>query len=760
MSRRLVSCVVSVICVSLAWAEPLSKKVDVDFFRDVPSRNLKGMATRSDGRLVGGPTLTDSIGTAPADLLWCIEPTGDPHRFLIGTGADGRIVEVKLDPVTASYETRTVVKLDDPQVFAVKRLPDGSIIAGTSPKGALYLVRDGKPVARVHLPVDSIFDLLAIDEHTVLVSTGNPGRIFRVDVRKFSTVGLIADKITDAKILADRGITLFGEIRDRNVRRLAAFPDGRVIAGSSPKGNVYAFPPAGGAAVVLQENREAEVTDLLPQANGDLYATIVFSATAGETRITPATTRAAGKERDTDAALPPVQVDKFGGRSALVHFPANGFAETLASRSGAAFYRLARFGDTLVIAGGDAGELLGYDLKARLSLTFAGSTSAQVNGIAALPSAPGRFLLLRNNTPGLALLDFNHTGAREAETRRIDLATPAVIGAVRFNRLRNIDPAVVSIEARANNGSDEVEGWGPWTRLTLDPDGGWRAPNLRGRSVKLRLRLPAAANAQSFNPAQPVEFDRAAIHALPQNRRPQLQEFRVLSPNFGLIPNVDSPPSPIVSLSQILQPSSRDEEKRKGGFTSSQVVPQPGAQVVYWTVSDPDGDNVACTFSLRREGDEQWIDVVTATRETYAQFDVGHLPEGVYFTRLVATEIAPRHAPDRLSHTFETDDMIVDHTPPELVETGARRDGDSVIVTVRGRDRLSLIEGAEFVFSNGVREVVEQPSDGIRDGRDETFTLDVPLARISNATSVEVTLYDASGNSVAKRMTWSQKPAN
>lgn len=764
MSRRILVLAAGLACCCrLALGDPLSKKFDVDFFRDVPSRNLKGLATRSDGRLVSGPTLTELNAPAPADLLWCIEPTNDPTKFLLGTGPDGRIVEVILNPGNATYATRDLVKLDDPQVFAVKRLSDGSILAGTSPKGALYLIRDGKAVARVLLPVDSIFDLLPIDDHTVLAATGNPGRIYRVDVRKFASVGLIADKITDAKILADRGLSVFGEIRDRNVRRLAAFSDGRIVAGSSPKGNIYTFTPNGGTPIILQENHDAEVTDLLPQANGDLYAAIVHSATTGESRITPAgprTAAAAAKERErdhdtSDATPPPVQPDKFGGRSTLVWFPANGFAETLASRNGVAFYRLARQGDLIVVAGGDTGDLLGFDVKARLSLTFAGSVSAQLNGMLALPGAAGKYLLLRNNAPGLALLDFGASGPREAESRRIDLSTPARLGAVRFNRLRNLDAGAIKLDVRVNNGMDEVEGWGPWTPLQLDADGGWRADNLRGRSAKLRIQLPAPAGANaSAAPGQGIELDHASIFVLPQNRRPLLQEFRVLSPNFGLVPSVDQPPSPIVTIGQLLQTNTHDDDKRKGGFTSSQVVPQPGAQVVLWTVTDPDGDNIDCTFSIRRDGDSAWTDVVTNTRDSYAQFDTGHLPDGIYFTRLVATEAEPRPTNERLTQTFETDDLVVDHTPPEILEATAKRVGDRVVVTVRGRDKLSLLDSIDVTFSNGVHDNVEQPADGVRDGREETFTYDVPIARVSNATSVEVTLYDAAGNSAARRLTW------
>lgn len=794
----------------LATAEPLSKKTEIDFFRDVPSRNLKGLATRSDGRLVSGPTLQEMAGPAPADLLWNLEPTADPAKWLIGTGADGRIVEVTVDYAQPSYTSKTIVKLDDPQVFAVKALPDGAILAGTSPRGGLYLIREDKPVARVSLPVDSIFDILLVNATTALVATGNPGRIYQVDLAKFAGVGLIADKITDTKILGDHGITLFGEIRDRNVRRLAALANGRIVAGSAPKGNVYTFAPAGGPPVILQENRDAEITDLLPQPNGDLFASIVYTSTTQESRITPPPGQSKGGAPAREEPPPPAQQERFSGRSAVIWFPANGFPETIAARANTAFYRLARRGDTLLMAGGEMGELAGYDLRVRLSLTFAGSISSQINQIAPIAGSPSRFLVLRNNAPGLALLDFDAAGPREAETRRIDLGTPSQLGALRFNRLRNITDANLTLEIRASNGSDEVEGWAPWTALQPGPDAGWRTDDLRARYVKLRLRVTnaaaAAATASALsstgasgdgstsaksaptkvakttqvakpmpaskpgatNPATPaspakpatstenlaaLEIDRATLFGLPQNRRPQLQDFRILAAGFAVIPAAESPPPATVSLSQLTQPT-RDDERKRSNFMSSQVVPSPGTQVVLWNLADPDGDSLLSTFSIRRDGETNWTDVVVSAVENYAQFDTKHLPDGVYFTRLTATESAPRSVGERLTHSFETDDLVVDHTQPEIIEVKAQRTSEAVVVTVHGRDGLSLLEGIELVFNNNVRESVEQPSDGVRDGREETFRFEIPLARVSNATSVEVMLYDAAGNGSARRLSW------
>jgi len=71
---------------------------------------------------------------------------------------------------------------------------------------------------------------------------------------------------------------------------------------------------------------------------------------------------------------------------------------------------------------------------------------------------------------------------------------------------------------------------------------------------------------------------------------------------------------------------------------------------------------------------------------------------------------------------------------------------------VEGKDALSLLEGAEFVLNNGQHETVTHPADGILDGRQEQFTAEMPEARAVGATSVEILLYDAAGNSSSVRL--------
>jgi hypothetical protein len=770
---RLLSGAVLLASAGALGADPLSKKTEVDFYRDVLSREMHGLASRSDGRLVGGPALTDLKGPSPSELLWCLEPAPG-GKWLVGGGPGGQVFEVTVAADGASFTSREVIRVGEPQVYALKALPDGSFLAGTSPAGGLYLVRGGKVAARVGLPADSVFDLVLLDDgKTALAATGNPGRIYRVDLAQFAASGVSAGRTTEAKALSAKGVSLFGEAGDRNLRRIIRLADGRIVAGSAPKGDIYLFGSDGGAPYIAQENHDAEVTDLLADPKGGYYAAIVFSGgeihpvsaniqLAGPTEITitssggppapnpgpaptptPNTPGARTNDNAAEIFNAPIQAERFPGRSSLQWFSAEGFPETLLSRSGVAFYRMCRAADLLVISGGEQGEMSGFDLTRRLSLTFAGSSSSQVNALEAVPGAPGRFFAIRNNAPGFSLIDFGASSPRTAQTRRVDLGSQGRLGAVRFNRLRDLDPAQLSLWVRTTNAANETDGWSPWIPMA-DADG-WRANVPTGRYVELKLSLPATSRPT-------LELDRASIYFLGQNRRPQLADFRMLSPNFAIIVPPEMPAPIVTTVGQLIQSGDREGERRRSGFMGSQIVASPGTRVAFWTVNDPDGDNLLYTFSVRREGEPTWTDIAIDSKESYVQFDTLHLPEGTYFTRLVTKQTAPRPEADRLSVTFETDDMLVDHTPPVIEEASVRREAGRVVVTIRGKDALSLLDSADFDFNNGVHETVEQPADGILDGKEETFFIELPLERVAGATSVEVTLYDAAGNGATRRL--------
>ncbi len=736
-----------------AWGDPLSKRADLDFYRDAASRGLSGLAARADGRLVAGPVLTELKGTAPAQLLWNAEAAG-PGRWLVGSGPEGQVYEVKADVAAGTYTSQPVIKLDDAQVYALKVLPGGGFLAGTSPKGGLVLVEGGKVVARVRLPADSVFDLADAGDGSWLVATGNPGRIYRVALKAFRAAGISTAPVENEQSLGLRGITLFGSIVDRNVRRIAHLADGSWAAGSAPHGNVYRFPAAGGTPRLLEENANAEVTDLLPQSGGEFLASIVFSG--NELRATGLAAVGATKEGGGNAANPnapqppapagilaPAPEEKFLGRAILVRFPEDGFPDLLTARAGGAFYHLVQRGSIILIAGGEQGDITGFDLSAQQALNYGGSIAARLSGLSAVPGNTGQYLVVHNNAPGFAVMDFGGKAARTLESRTMDLGQPAQIGAIRLDRLKAVDFAQLKVELKVSNGSDEREGWSPWTALSSSGDG-WRADGLRGRYYKLRVSLAAGTDS--------AQVGHAAIFYLPQNRRPQMLEFHYLTPNYGILPPAESVPSVNTTLSQVIASHDEDKDKRKDRLLAAAVFPSLGNEAAFWTVNSPTGDNLVVTFSIRREGETHWTDLAVESRENYVQFDTSHLAEGVYYSRLIAKEAAPRPESERLSASYETDELVVDHTPPDILSATAARRGDQIIITVHGKDALSLLDNLEADFNNGLHDNVEQPADGVRDGREETFIVEESAARLAGATSVELSLSDAAGNSSTRRI--------
>lgn len=742
--RAAASCALAVLACTTLPANPATRRLDIDFGRTVPSRNLAGLAARSDGRLVAGPLVRELGLDGLPELLWSVAPLG-ADRFALGSGPDGKLFTVTLRAEGAALEP--LATLDDTHVFALLPLADGALLAGTSPGGKLVLVRAGETVAQVPLPADSIFDLALLEPRVALVATGNPGRLFRVDLARFAEAGVRTEKPANDDDLANAGITRFGEVRDRNLRRLLVDREGRrVLAGSAPRGVIYEFPIAGGDAVILHEARDAEVTDLRLAPDGVLHATLIFGGRGPAARQAPIL---AGESDRTD----------FAGRSEIVRLPRDGFAESVAARNGLAFYRLGMRGSALLVAGGERGDLLEIDPAQRLLTTFPGAASAQVNGLLPLDDTGQRWLLMGNNPGGLAVLDFAGTGAaRTAETNRLDLGQPGRLGLLRFARLRGVEPAQLGVEFRLSQSADETEGWTPWQAAQREGEA-FRLPDARGRHVRVRVSVDAAV-------APGFEIGRAALFHLPHNRPPVVNDFRIFPPNLALVRAPDPVPPPTIPLGQFLfpgqqQPSARTDggpavapggDPARAAFLASQVVPSPGNQIVYWNVSDPDGDNLAYTLEIRAEDSTEWIAVAREITDTFVSFSTTALPEGLYFVRLTASETEPRPAAERLTTRHEADDLVVDRTPPVVTVAPPRREGGRLILTVTARDERSLLRGVELRFNNGFALDQTYPADGVLDGREETFVVAVPLEQVGPATSVEIRAVDAAGNRGAVRV--------
>jgi hypothetical protein len=349
------------------------------------------------------------------------------------------------------------------------------------------------------------------------------------------------------------------------------------------------------------------------------------------------------------------------------------------------------------------------------------------------------------------VLDFAPTAERTAETSRLEFGQPSRLGMLQFSHLRDIGAESVSVDYRFGNSTDEGEGWTDWRAATREGDG-FRLGDAAAKFARIRVKVPGEI-------AATAEIGRATLYHMPQNRSPVVQDFRVFPPGLGLIPMPDPPPPASLPLGQFLFPNqpqpqseSAPQPPQKNTFLASQVVSQPGNQLVYWNVNDPDGDNLIASLALRPVASGDWTEIAAGIYNNHLGFSTTELAEGPYILKLTVAETAPRPAADRLSNVHESDDLTIDRTGPEVQSIEVSTTSAAITIHIAASDRWSLLRGARAVLNNGTEAETILPLDGILDGRTESFEIEIPRAAATGATNAEVMVVDQAGNRTAQRV--------
>jgi len=149
------------------------------------------------------------------------------------------------------------------------------------------------------------------------------------------------------------------------------------------------------------------------------------------------------------------RADRFSGRSSVVSSPPTDFGAAF-DRSSLAFYRPPSRRPA-PHCGGRPGRASGWDLKNRLSLTFAGSVGSQLNGLAAVPGSADRFCAAGQCPwPRPARIRWRRTA--RVETDRSTSACPPS-GQSPLATLRGVALDAIQVEVKTSLAADETEGW-------------------------------------------------------------------------------------------------------------------------------------------------------------------------------------------------------------------------------------------------------------------------------------------------------------
>src|SRR5277367_6068808 len=252
---------IALLAPALAYAEHTHFCRQSDY-SDFEKGTAKGVAIRSDGKLVPAPQF--AVFSDPNLMyLWALR-TDSRGRVYAAGGSDAKVFRFD-DPAKPT----TVFEAPELSAQTIAFDAHDNLYVGTSPDGKIYKVTPEGQKSVFFEPKTKYIWALALDaQGTLFVGTGDKGEIFTVT--------------------PDGKGQLFYQSDERHARSLAFDAKGNLLVGTDPDGQILRIeiagatgskdsqaPPKAGASFVVYETDKKEVTSLLTDSTGNLYAAAI-----------------------------------------------------------------------------------------------------------------------------------------------------------------------------------------------------------------------------------------------------------------------------------------------------------------------------------------------------------------------------------------------------------------------------------------------------------------------------------------------------
>lgn len=697
------------------------------------SGTLEGVSVDSLGRIELAPRV-DRVASLTEPFL--LAAATHPDGWVVGTGNAGKVLKVD-----RKGEVTELFTAPEPEVFAVWADPDGTVFAGTSPRGKVYRIPAGKN-AKGNAKGEVFFDpgetyiwaLARSADGGLLVGTGTQGKLFRVDAK-------------------GKGEVLY-DSDDTHVRAIEPMPGGDVLVGTAGEGLILRISPKGQART-LYDAEGPEVVSLTAAPDGTCYAAVIASEAslvdqAKDQAAASAPAQGGAKQGSGNQPQVSVSVEQIdpasagaapaggGGRRAarseVLSISPAGVVESLWTFADDTVYDLVWHADRLWVATGLEGKL--YRWADQQMILEKDVDERQI--VAVLPGDPGPVFATTN-----AAALFRVT----AETERSGIYTSPALDAEQVSRFGTFSwqgNGSIRFSFRSGLSAEPDRTWSSWTEpregIEIPLDG---VP--KGRYVQFRAELRAGGS------GSPRIYE-TELSYRQENLSPKIVGVSALEPGQILVPSNFNPSNQVYEpahpnrdgIFTSLTPSGDDDGGGGGG--RNKVLWKLGYQTLRWSAGDPNGDDLVYDLSFRpAEGTEgkagDWLKVVEDLKDDHYSFDSLSLPDGTYRFRLRASDLPSNDPEAALVAERVSDPVVIDHTPPKLVKTEKDK-GGALRVTVQ--DAASPIR--EAVYSVNAEEWKPvRAADGLLDARTEILLIeagkpgDLALLRVTDAAQNVVT---------------------
>jgi sugar lactone lactonase YvrE len=705
-------------------------------YSDFEKGTAKGVAIRSDGKLIPAPQFA-AFSDPNLMYLWALR-TDSRGRVYAAGGSDAKVLRFD-DPAKPT----TVFEAPELSAQTIAFDAHDNLYVGTSPDGKVYKVTpDGQKTVFFDPKAKYIWALALDAQGTLFVGTGDKGEIFAVT--------------------PDGKGQLFYQSDERHARSLAFDAKGNLLVGTDPDGLILRIeiaraagskdsqtPTKAGAAFVVYETDKKEVTSLLTDSSGNLYAAAIGEKQRPATptpapvlsapqSTAPALTAQGAVTLAIQAAVAAQSPPAFSlfpsttGGSQVVKISPTGSQETLwTSREDLVFSMGFSPNGRIVLGTGNKGAIIELQGAGIYSIV-AKTASSQVTSLIA--GRDGQLLVGTANPGKIFMLGPSQEAEGSFESDPFDAKIFSHWGRLTWWGENGATQGKVSFYVRSGNTSNPEKEWSPWS-------GPYKSASGETVACPPARFLQWKAVFQAGDKRDAPEVSWVSVAYQPENVAPVVDDIVIQDPGVRVQGFSAPPGGPATAASAQL----KTPQRTAGGAnpfpnisamldTASKslkmdVPPQgfeeKGYQSVLWSAHDDNDDDLVFSVYYRGEGEQTWRLLKDKLAQRFYSWDSTGMPDGAYYLKIVASDLPSNPASQALSNERISERFEIQNTPPRIENLRADPSAAAAKITFEATSSGLAITRAQYSVDAGDWLIVF-PASGLSDGPKESYQVELP----------------------------------
>ena len=694
-----------------------------------------------------------------------------PHRWRAQSEADFNAGEHKDAAATSRGElilAREIKVLmpstDAPAVVSAVVAVGNTVYAGSGNTNVVYRIQGGKSHQLAKPPGTMITSMLWRGKELLVGTGGKDAGVYRID-----TKGTVKPLFANPKIkyvwalvpapggviyaaTGPDGIVMSVDSRGRasivfqagglakNILCLALGKNGKLYAGTDENGLILEIDPHRKSSRVLYDADEKEISALIVDAVGGVYASTADAAKASPDgsvqkngaktgkSVSPAKTPASGKSTTSKpgAAKPPakpkaVVVVRRPSTPPAATPPAPTLKPTPSAQGNAVYYvapdglvttrfrkpvtilAMLLHDDKLILGTGNGGMVYSVTTDGDETVPLADTDAKQITALAG--GGGGKLVFASANKGSVGTIGPSYAKKGTFTSKALDAKQIAQWGSLQA--YATTPPGTkATIAARSGNVSKpEDKTWANWSKE--QPCDGEYRPIMAPAGRFLQFRLTLTGNGK----VTPVVEEVYLVHQV------------------GNLPPV------FAGLSVLI--SEMDAQNKP--------APTKAFRHIAMQAADPNGDRIVYNITFREAGSENWIEIAKDLTQPKYVWDTRTVGDGRY-QLLVTAKDSPSNPEDKaLLAARASDPIVIDNTAPLVQGLRATAERGRVTVTGTAADAGTRILAMYYSIDSQTTWKPVLPTDGICDSPRERFTFTITDVQ-RGAHRIAVKAYDLYGN--------------